>query len=116
MVTIGDTTYQHSNEAVLVGCEDFSSSYFGYHGTGSIVLLRWKGEHLEWVKLDQFLKHSRTKAIAMLLPDSMTDCTAKCKYNFIFLKIALIYLLIFYFEFQTHAWKLDNIKILKITL
>ena len=74
MATLPDGT-----EAVLVGCEDFFPSYFGYHGTGSILLLTWQGEHLEWVKFPQFLKHTRTKAVAMLLPDSMTDCTAKCK-------------------------------------
>ena len=52
-------------EAVLVGCESF---------TEKIYKLTWQGEHLQWVTLPQKLKYPREGAVAMLIPDSMTDC------------------------------------------
>ena len=81
-------TLPSGNEAVLLGCEDFNSNRWdnnnihGYKGMTLIFKLFWQGEHLEWELLTQSLRYSRTEAVAMLIPDSMTDCTAKCRYTF----------------------------------
>ena len=80
-------TLPSGNEAVLLGCEDFNSNRWdnnnihGYKGMTLIFKLFWQGEHLEWKLLTQSLRYSRTEAVAMLIPDSMTDCTAKCRYH-----------------------------------
>ena len=83
-------TLRSGNEAVMLGCEDFSpklwgskESISGYRGSPLIHKLTWQGEHLKWVLLAQSLRYTRTEAIAMLIPDSMTECTAKCKYTLI---------------------------------
>ena len=55
------------NEAVLVGCE-------GGNSIDKIFKIIWEGEQLKWVTLPQKLKYPRTSAVAMLIPDSMTNC------------------------------------------
>ena len=78
-------TLPGGNEAVIIGCEDFISkgwdSKTGYGGRPFIIKLTFQGQHLKWVLLAQSLRYIRTEAIAMMIPDSMTDCKAKCKYS-----------------------------------
>ena len=61
-------TLPNDNEAILVGC------YRTEH-TEKIYKLTWQDEHLQWVTLQQMLKHARYGAVAMLIPNSLTDCT-----------------------------------------
>ena len=64
-------TLPSGNEAILVGC-----GVPGPNQEGSIFKLTWdsEGEHLQWVTLPQKLKYPRHSLVAMLIPDSMTDC------------------------------------------
>ena len=59
-------TLPGDNEAVLVGCK---------YSDENIYKLTWEGEHLQWVTLPQVLKFARYGAVAMLIPNSLTDCT-----------------------------------------
>ena len=60
-------TLPSDREVVLMGC------YNGSHSE-NIYKLTWQGENLEWVTLPQKLKYPRGDAVAMLIPDSITDC------------------------------------------
>ena len=59
------------NEVILLGCENDTSA------TDSIYKITWQGEDLQWEILPQKLKYPRSNAIAMLIPDSMTECTTQ---------------------------------------
>ena len=59
------------NEVILLGCENDTSA------TDSIYKITWQGEDLQWETLPQKLKYPRSNAIAMLIPDSMTECTTQ---------------------------------------
>ena len=66
-------TLPSDNEAILVGCFDASMTA----ATEKIYKLTWQGEHLQWVTLPQMLKYARYGAVAMLIPNSLTNCTIK---------------------------------------
>ena len=56
----------NGQEAILVGCAENSEK---------IYKLRWSSNGtLEWVLMKQKLKYPRTNAVAMLIPDSLTQC------------------------------------------
>ena len=56
-------TLPNENEAVLLGC-----------WMENIYKLTWKGENLQWMSTGKSLQHPRDSAVAILLPDDMTDC------------------------------------------
>ena len=61
-------------EAVLIGCNDGNEN-----GLEKIFKIFWQGDGLRWGTLDQELKYPRNHAVAMIIPDSMTECTRKSK-------------------------------------
>ena len=67
-------TLPHGTEVVYVGCNE------GDDTTADIFKLTWQGKHLQWVMLLQKLKYPRKDAIAMFVPDSITNChsTPQC--------------------------------------
>ena len=67
-------TLPHGTEVVYVGCND------GDDTTADIFKLIWQGKHLQWVILPQKMKYPRKDAIAMFVPDSITNCrsTPQC--------------------------------------
>ena len=67
-------TLPNSNEAVLIGCNDGNKN-----GLEKIFKITWQGDDLEWETLSQELKYPRNQAIAMIIPDSLTECTRKSK-------------------------------------
>ena len=72
-------TLSSGTEAVLVGCCG-SIIPIGIpcgKTTEKIFKLTWYEENLKWEELPQKLKHPRTAAVAMLIPDSKTVCNKK---------------------------------------
>ena len=67
-------TEPKGDEIIYVGCND------GDDLTAEIFKLTWQGENLQWVVLPQKLKYPRKDAIAMFIPDSITNCrsTPQC--------------------------------------
>ena len=56
----------NGREAILVGCEE---------NPEKIYKLRWSnGTTLEWVLMKQKLKYPKNQAVAMLIPDALTQC------------------------------------------
>ena len=68
------TTLPNGNEAVLIGCNDGNKN-----GLEKIFKIFWQGDGLRWGTLDQELKYPRNHAVAMIIPDSLTECTRKSK-------------------------------------
>ena len=64
-------TLPGGTEAVLTGCSGKEGP--SKPSPGYIYKLTWRDDQLIWVKLPQKLKHPRSFAIAMLIPDSMTS-------------------------------------------
>ena len=62
------------NEAVLIGCNDGNKN-----GLEKIFKLTWQGDQLRWDTLSQELKYPRNQAVAMIIPDSLTECTRQSK-------------------------------------
>ena len=63
------------SEAVLVGCTDLNGFY--ERGIYNLTWDKWgpgEGEHFQWQTMSQELKYTRTQAVAMMIPRSMTDC------------------------------------------
>ena len=57
---------KNGREAILVGCAENSEK---------IYKLRWSNETtLEWVLMKPKLKYPRSNAVAMLIPDALTQC------------------------------------------
>ena len=56
----------NGKEAILVGCEE---------NPEKIYKLRWSIQaNLEWVLMKQQLKYPRSNAVAMLIPNALTQC------------------------------------------
>ena len=56
----------NGREAILVGCAE---------NPEKIYKLRWSnGTTLEWVLMKQKLKYPRNNAVAMLIPNALTQC------------------------------------------
>ena len=56
----------NGQEAILVGCAENPERLYK---------LRWSNEtSLEWVLMKQMLKYPRSNAVAMLIPDALTQC------------------------------------------
>ena len=72
-------TMKSGLEAVLVGCENFKQSGFGYTGSNMIYKLKWDGNQLKFVEVPEYLWISRTESVAMFIDDSMANCTTTCK-------------------------------------
>ena len=59
-------TSSNGKEAILVGCTE---------NPEKIYKLRWNNETtMEWVLMRQKLKYPRTNAVAMLIPNALTQC------------------------------------------
>ena len=59
-------TSSNGKEAILVGCTENSEKMYK---------LRWSNENtMEWVLMKQKLKYPRTNAVAMLIPNALTQC------------------------------------------
>ena len=73
-------TMKSGLEALLVGCENFKKSdYLGYTGSKIIYKLKWNGNQLKFVQVPESLQISRTESVAMIIDDSMANCTTICK-------------------------------------
>ena len=56
----------NGQEAILVGCAENPERLYK---------LRWSNEtSLEWVLMKQMLKYPRSNAVAMLIPNALTQC------------------------------------------
>ena len=53
---------------VLLGCYDYGTSE-------SIYSLESNGTHLNWELLPQKIRHSRSRSVAMLIPDELANCS-----------------------------------------
>ena len=62
-------TLTSGTEAILVGCKTVNY--------GKIFKLTWQGEHLKWVELQQRLNYPRWQVVAMLIPNSKTNCNKR---------------------------------------
>ena len=59
-------TSSNGKEVILVGCTE---------NPEKIYKLRWSNETtMEWVLMRQKLKYPRTNAVAMLIPNALTQC------------------------------------------
>ena len=62
-------TLDNGHEAILTGCNRFDTPI------GEIFKLTWEGDRLQWETLPHKLKYPRTQTVAMMIPNSMTNCS-----------------------------------------
>ena len=61
--------------AILIGCYECEGCDVPI--SDKIFELKEIGENLVWEEMKQKIQHPRTNAVAMLIPDELTNCTTK---------------------------------------